>query len=437
MTRDGTRMRRLREAVRRMPSRPGVYVFRDGRGMALYVGMSRSLRQRVGSYLHGVPEDPRIARMVSQARSVEARTAASEVEAMLLEARLVREMRPRYNRMLLDDKSFPRLRISGDPYPLVAVTRDPPRKGDREFGPFVDAGGLNRSLALLQPVFRFRTCEIDIDPDDPKRRFFRPCLLYSIQRCTAPCNGSISPEAYARDIRGLVRFLEGDRSALLPDFRKRMKDASAALRYEEAAEWRDRIRALESLDRRGPLSNAAEAAAPFLRPADGLGQLREILGLESEPRVVEGVDIATVHGEASVGSLVRFAGGIPDKSGYRRFRIRTVKGMNDPAMIAEVVRRRFRRLLAEGAALPDILLVDGGRSQLNAATAVLDSFGVKGVTALGLAKREEEIHRLGGGPLRLSRHAPALRLLQHVRDEAHRFAGHYHHLLRSRAIRAR
>ncbi len=247
----------------------------------------------------------------------------------------------------------------------------------------------------------------------------------------------ISKEDYRKSIHRLQQFLEGKKKALLDEMRQEMEAASKELRFEEAAGLRDEIRLLETLDQRGKLSKHVQPEVFPVDPKKGLAGLRKVLHLDAPPRTVEGIDIAHTAGTETVASVVRFFDGLPFKPGYRRLRIRTVAGVDDFASIHEAVLRRFQRLAddrREGDSLPDILLIDGGKGQLHAALSALDSLGVRPATVLSLAKREEEVYLAGAEePLRLSRHSYALRLLQYVRDEAHRFAQHYHHLLRKKS----
>jgi excinuclease ABC subunit C len=268
--------------------------------------------------------------------------------------------------------------------------------------------------------------------DDPKRRFFRPCLLHAIGRCTAPCADRVSKERYEADVESLRKFLQGRRDEVIADLKRRMKEASKRLEFERAAELRDQARSLESLAKRVEAEYIEGDITP-IDPKEGVEALAKLLKLPKLPRTIEGVDIAHVQGGESVGSVVSFVDGIPFKSGYRRYRIKTVEGIDDFAMIHEVVHRRFRRLDEEGRVFPDILLVDGGLGQLNSAKAALEKLGVVPPVMLGLAKEEETIFR-EGRVVPAAKSSPALRLLMYVRDEAHRFAQHYHHLLRGKAL---
>jgi excinuclease ABC subunit C len=280
-------------------------------------------------------------------------------------------------------------------------------------------------------VFRFRTCELDIVDGDERRQYFRPCLLHSINRCTAPCADRISKEEYRKDIERLKKFLASKRSVVLRQLSREMEQAAKCREYETAAKLRDEIKALESLSLSGDPQADVQPEVFYIDPAEGLAKLGEILDLDRAPRSIEGIDIANLHGEESCGSLVSFIDGKPFKGGYKRFRIKTVEGIDDYAMIREVVLRRYRHA-AEGEELyPDVILIDGGLGQLHAALSAFDEVNIPPPMVISLAKREEEIYiQARSKPVRLARNHPALRLLQQVRDEAHRFAQHYHHLLR-------
>jgi excinuclease ABC subunit C len=255
--------------------------------------------------------------------------------------------------------------------------------------------------------------------------------LASIQQCTAPCNLRIGKEDYRRDIRRLILFLKGKKQALLAQMRKEMLAASKALEFEKAARLRDEIRMLETLDQRGELDTHVQPEVFYIDPKKGLAGLRKVLKLASLPRTIEGIDIAHLGGGETVASVVQFIDGLPFKSGYRRYKIRGVTGIDDYRSIHEVVARRYKRLFDAAEVFPDVVLIDGGRGQLNAALAAFRDQQIDPPALLSLAKREEELFLPAEEqPLRLSRHAFALRLLQYVRDEAHRFAQHYHHILR-------
>ena len=422
--------------VRKFPQTPGVYLMKDAAGRVIYVGKAKNLRSRASSYfLKAAEQELRTATWVREIRDADFLECDSEVDALLAEARLIKDIQPKYNEKLKDDKSFPYLMITTrEDYPRVEVTREPQDRGTKLFGPFANAGALRGALQVLQRIFKFRTCGLDINADDERWQWFRPCLLASIDQCTAPCNHRISKEDYRKDIKRLQMFLEGKKNSLLKQLRDEMQVASEKLAFEEAARLRDEVHLLETLDKRGDLDTHVQPEVFYIDPKKGLSGLRKVLRLVETPRTIEGVDIAHLGGNQTVASLVQFIDGLPFKPGYRRYRIREVQGVDDFSSLHEVVARRYQGLQDNSEAFPDILLIDGGKGQLNAALAAFDELCIEPPTVLALAKREEEIFVPGRDePLRLSRHAFALRLLQYVRDESHRFAQHYHHILRRKS----
>jgi excinuclease ABC subunit C len=422
--------------VRKFPTTPGVYLMKDAAGRVIYVGKAKNLRSRAGSYfLKAAAEDRRTAELVREIHDIDFLDAESEVDALLVEARLVKDIQPKFNQELKDDKTFPYLEIYvRDDFPRVEFTREPSSRGTKLYGPFASAGGLRGAIQVLQKIFKFRTCTLDIADGDEKWRWFRPCLLASINQCTAPCNLRISKEDYGRDIHRLRMFLEGKKRQLLDEMRTEMADAAKALLFEKAARLRDEIHLLETLDNRGELDEHVQPEVFFIDPKKGLSGLKKVLKLAETPRTIEGVDIAHLGGGETVASLVQFIDGLPFKPGYKRFKIRGVKGIDDFRSIHEVVARRFARLHEAGEIFPDVLLIDGGKGQLSAAMAAFAELGIKPPTLLSIAKREEELFLPDRDePIKLSRDSFALRLLQYVRDEAHRFAQHYHHVLRRKS----
>ncbi|MGQ9780570.1 MAG: excinuclease ABC subunit UvrC [Bacillota bacterium] len=553
--------------LRLLPSKPGVYLMRDAKGEVLYIGKARSLRNRVRSYFQeSGPVDPRLRAMVGQIDRLEFIVTDSEVEALALEANLVKEHRPKYNVKLRDDKQYPLLKIAwNEDYPQLAVVRRIKDDGARYFGPYTDSGALRETIRLLRRLFPIRTCKYRIGVD----RVARPCLNHDIGRCLAPCVGAVDKETYRAMIERVCLFLEGRPEPLERDLRRQMEEAAGRLDFERAAVLRDRLMDLrkvmerqkvvspegEDLDvlglavegqgrealvqvfrvrggkligrehfllageaesdlagvlaaflsqyyaeapqippevllpvpieekeamaawlsrrrggkvslavpRRGPkkelVAMAMENAAFLLeqervrrsydeeRITGALTELTRALGLPAPPRRMEAFDISNLHGQEAVASMAVFIDGRPAPGEYRRFRIRTVEGPNDFAMLAEAVGRRFRRGLAEQAEgksgsgfadLPDFLLIDGGKGQLHA---VLDELAkIEGLAlpfTVALAKEEEEIYLPGqSGPLVLPHDAPALHLLQRLRDEVHRFALTYHRTVRAKRTRS-
>jgi excinuclease ABC subunit C len=317
-----------REKVKTFPTTPGVYLMKDGRGRVIYVGKAVNLRSRAGSYFtKQALEDRRTFDLVPEIRDIDFVPTDSEVDALLLEARLIKDIQPRFNSELKDDKTFPYLQIhTREQFPRVEFTRKPRLKGVKLYGPFTSASKLRGTIAVLQQIFRFRNCNLDIREDDERWRWFRPCLLASINQCTAPCNLRISREDYRKDLRKLILFLDGKKDRLLKELRDEMQGAAKELLFEKAARLRDTISALENLNLRGNLQDHAQPEVFQIDPRKGVRGLQKVFGLAEPPRRIEGMDIAHLQGGETVASLVQFIDGLPFKPGYKRFKIRTVEG---------------------------------------------------------------------------------------------------------------
>lgn len=425
------------EKVKTFPQTSGVYLMKDTGGNVIYVGKAKNLRSRAGSYFHKeAATDARIRDWIGLVRDIDYIETTDDIAALLTEARMIKDLRPRFNKELKDDKTFPYLQIrTREEFPRVEITRQPRRRGVRLYGPFTSTGSLRAAVNVLQRIFKFRTCTLDIKSGEDRWRWFRPCLLHSIRRCTAPCNFRVSRDEYRRQIKKLIFVLEGKRDRLTRGMERQMKAASEAFDFEKAKRLRDEITAIQKLDLRGDADKDVQPEVFPIDPKKGLKGLRKVLGLAKTPRTIEGVDIAHLGGTDTVASLVAFLDGLPFKPGYRRFKIKSVEGVDDFASMREVVTRRFRRLSDEDSVFPDILLIDGGKGQLNAAMDAFKALGIDPPCVISLAKQEEEVFRPGESEsIKLSRHSAALRLLQYVRDEAHRFAQHYHHILRRKRL---
>ena len=432
------RLEKLNEKAKALPKAPGVYLMKDDRGRVIYVGKALSLRDRVCSYFQPSTKlEARKAGLRDDVVDFEIIQTDSEVEALLAENRLIKDIQPHYNARLLDDKTYPYLMVTmDDDYPGVYITREPRTNGVKLYGPFTSVYQLKEAIQHLQRAFKFRTCHLEILEADPKKRFFRPCLLYAINQCTAPCADKIPKDAYREDVRRLLRFLEGDRKQILRDLEKEMKSASENLQFERAARLRDEIKAMQALSHR-----AGEGTAEFWQPEafvtapqEGVSKLQEMLGLAEPPRIVECIDIAHLQGNEMVGSKVTFIDGVPFKDSYRRYKIRHGQGNNDFLSIQEVVSRRYREAGSNNELYPDVICIDGGLGQLNAALEVFKTMDVKPPMVIALAKKEEVVYVQGRDePVRLPRNHVGLKLLQYARDEAHRFAQAYHHLLRTKS----
>lgn len=433
------RLEKLLKKARSLSEVPGVYLMKDADGTVVYVGKASRLPDRVSSYFVpsadlGFKKEP----MLGVVEDFDVIECEGEWEALLMESRLIKDLKPppRYNVRLKDGKSFPYLAITQkEPFPRVFVTRnptDPAIAGARLFGPFTNAGALREAVQMLQRVFKFRTCDLEITPEDPKNRFFRPCILHAIGQCTAPCADKIGVEPYRADVDRFVRFLGSKRSAMVRELKTEMEAAAKGMQFERAAVLRDQIKTLEKLDQRASIDEGyqPETENDLIDGEKASRSLQKLLGLENPVRCVEGFDIAHLMGGETVGSKVCFIDGRPFKEEYRRFKVKTVSN-NDFDAMREVVSRRFRDAGAGNELYPDVIMIDGGPGQLSAAMDALSQLGRQPPMVVSLAKKEELVYVQGQvEPHRLSRSHTGLRLLQAVRDEAHRFAQAYHHILR-------
>jgi excinuclease ABC subunit C len=453
MTKENDNFKVIRQKIRTFPTGPGLYFMKGQADKVLYIGKAKNLRSRVASYFqpmrcnklsHGLKpggetataRGPKIAEMLSKVKTVDFLETETEVDAVLKEARLIKDIRPPYNSDLTDDKTFPYLEITtSEDFPGVYITRKPRPASSRLFGPFAGAKDLRLVMVELQKIFRFRTCTLEIKAGDLKRRFFRPCILYSIKQCTAPCAAKIDKTEYKKSITDFIKFLRSKRSTVLRQLRKQMNNAAKNLEYEKAAIYRDRIRLIERLDRRGLPEDDVQPEVFAGDPTEALLQLRDLLQTPEPVRIIEGIDVANISGAEAVGSLVKFIDGRPFKSGYRRFKIKTVAGIDDYAMIAEVVKRRYKYALRGEELWPDLVLIDGGLGHLRTAEAALRQMNAPSVKIASIAKKEEQIYLQGSTrPLKMPAYSPVLKLLQYIRDEAHRFAQHYFHILRNKKM---
>jgi excinuclease ABC subunit C len=431
------RLQKLADKAKALPKSPGVYLMKDDKGRVIYVGKSASLRDRVGSYFQPSTKlDFKKAPLRDVVVDFDVVETDSEVEALLAENRLIKDIQPKFNARLLDDKTYPYLMVTTDEeFPGVYVTREP-RKGAKLYGPFTSVYQLKEAVTLLQKAFKFRTCHLEISETDDKRRFFRPCLLYAIKQCTAPCAAKVPIDTYGEDIKRLLNFLDGQRKTVLRDLEKEMAAAAMAQQYERAAKLRDEIKALQSLGARGAKGEQEfwQPEAFIQNPQEGVTALQEALKLPEPPRILEAIDIAHLQGGEMVGSKVCFIDGVPFKDSYRRYKIKHGQGNNDYLSIQEVVSRRYKEAGQNNELYPDVILIDGGLGQLHAAMEVFKQMDLKPPMVISLAKKEELVYvQAKTEPIRLARNHAGLKLLQYIRDEAHRFAQHYHHLLRRKS----
>lgn len=428
----------LLEKVRRLPHRPGVYLLRDRFGTILYVGKAKDLKKRVSTYFQPSRkfrvEQPKIAAMIDLVFDLDTVELRSDTEALLLEGKLIKQYKPRYNTDFTDDKRFLLVRLDpAEELPRFRLTRQRKEDAARYWGPFAHSGLLRRTLAEMRRRFG-----ILLGDARPVRLADGRWRLYDDARreIYGPAGGDVTREEYATRLAEAMTFLEGEVQAALERLREDMMKAADARQFERAAELRDLIQALETTVAPARRDVRPSLLGHGLPTREALAELGRELGLRGPPEVLECFDISHISGTYCVASMVRFVGGKPDRAGYRRFQIRTFVGNDDFRAMAEVVGRRYTRLREEGRPFPDLVVIDGGRGQVNAALRAFAEHQLAPPPVIGLAKQEELVifgdDRL---PLRLPGHHPGRRLLQHLRDEAHRLANAYNADLRSRKVR--
>jgi len=546
----------LQEKLESLPSKPGVYQFKNGEGKVLYVGKAQSLRSRVRQYFQkSRSADSRLDALVPKIRDLELIVTDSEVEALILEANLIKKLKPRYNVLLKDDKSYPSIVITNEPFPRVFVTRRIYKDGSKYFGPYTDVKTMRHALKTVRDIFMIRSCNYDLTNETISKKKYKVCLDYHIKKCEGPCEGLVTREHYRAMIDQVAKVLKGKTEEVMRSLLSEMEKNSGELRFEDAARVRDRLKAIEVYNERQKVVDTKEedrdiiavtargddAAGVIFKVREGKvlgsrhyylnnaegkpeGEMLEALmeryylesddvpphillsgGVESEslirswlaekagcevvvdvpkmgdkaklvamvrnnaqylldelevqrlkrgdtfphavsalqkdlridapPRRIECFDISNIQGIDSVASLVVFVDGKPRKSEYRKFKIKTVKGADDFASMQEVVERRYSRILDEGNPMPDLIMVDGGKGQLSSALDVLQKLGLSQQPIIGLAKRLEEVYVPSQSePLSIPKTSPGLKLLQQIRNEAHRFAVAFHRSLRSKRI---
>lgn len=407
----------IKTKIKLLPTTSGVYLFRDAAGVVIYVGKAVNIRKRVESYFRANPGSLKTDFLVSHIAQIDTVQTASEAEALILEASLIKQYQPKYNVELKDGKTYPFIQITRDEFPLISVIRFNARRhkdiNAELYGPYVNPTLIREALQIIRKIFPFRTCEPFAN---------KICLYYDLGLCQGPCEEKIGKEEYHRNIRSIKFILDGQKDDLYRNLRLEMEGLSRRKDFEGAARLRDQIRAIGAL-------YSGTGDINYFKEAE---QLQRAIGLERAPVRIECFDISNIMGDQSVGSMVSFLNGKPDKNNYRRFRIKTVQGIDDFQMIAEIVRRRYTRLQKEGASFPDLIVIDGGKGQLGAAMRELKKINVP-LAVISLAKREEEIFIPGKrNSLKLSHDSLGLKLLMRIRDEAHRFGLKYHTLLRAK-----
>ncbi|MDR1952474.1 MAG: excinuclease ABC subunit UvrC [Elusimicrobiota bacterium] len=423
------------EKLAQIPKLPGVYIMRDAIGNIIYIGKAISLRNRISSYFSADVES-KSAAIITAMRKIDYILCASEREALLVERQLINKIKPYFNSLWKDDKSYPYIKLSsGDDFPRLFFTRKKLKDNALYFGPYPQVFYIKKLVRWLCKLFKIRPCKLDFSEQKlPDIKKVKSCIYAHTNLCEAPCMGKISSKDYKEKIKDVEQFLDGKFKKLTNVWREQMKNFSGDLEFEKAAEIRDRLYAVENMSERVMISQISqEDMMQSVERADTLNELRKILRIKKLPAAIEGFDNSNIQGTSAVASMVRFTNGISDKKNYRRFKIKTVVGADDFASMKEVVFRRYSSLIRKNEKMPDLILIDGGKGQLSAAVEALDELKLK-IPIISLAKKNEEIYfPQKDAPLILSKNSKALRLLQSIRDESHRFAINYHRLLRKKS----
>lgn len=412
----------LKGFIRTCPKTPGVYIIRDRGGIPVYIGKAKSLKSRLESHF-GPVIHPEFKEMLIRREAVKidlVRT-ETEAEALLLENSLIKHHQPKYNKMLKDDKTYPYIKITSEEFPRLLVVRGRASDGGKYYGPFTNVRLLRQAVAMLRRQFPMRTCQ----PMPAK-----VCLLYHIGQCPGPCEAHVDKAGYDASVRELCQFLDGKHAALTRSLARRMREAAADKQFEQAKLYRDQMQALSAV------SGGRSAQITADRPS-ALQDLQRILGLSRFPARIECFDISNNQGKNPVASMVVMTDGRPDRQEYRRFKIRTVSGIDDYAMMREAVSRRYTRLLAEKSPLPDLVLIDGGLGHLAAAKETLDELNLADLDIISIAKQHEYLYKPERAmPYVLPPASQMLQMLRQLRDEAHRFAITFYRKLHRKDMQA-
>jgi len=435
--------------INKLPNTWGVYFFKDRKGKIIYIGKANSLKKRVSSYFKKVTNHlPKIRLMIEEINDVEYITTSSEIEAIILERRMIKKNNPYYNTQLKDDKSFPFIKITTElDLPQILFYRKSKNEKIEDhsvyFGPFIDSEATRTVIKTIRQIFKIRGCKKKILKKEDL------CLDYQIGLCSAPCAGLIEKKEYQKIVKEVCFFLNGRQKKLVKNLYWEMKKLSYRMDYERAAKIRDKIKSIEEIIKGQEINffdNEKNNRYVLTRIDDkekkeiekgkrAILDLQQQLKLKKRPNTIEAFDISNIQGKLSVGSMVVFSYGRSKKEKYRKYRIKTVHQADDYAMLKEVVKRRYEKLQAHDERMPDLVLIDGGKGQLSAVVKIFECLNLS-IPIISIAKKEEEIFKPDSSQsIRLDPHSEAFFLLQRIRDEAHRFAVNYHRKLRSKKMR--
>jgi excinuclease ABC subunit C len=424
----------IKEKIKAMPDMPGVYLFRNKESEIIYIGKAASIRKRLRTHFPGsfsMRNSPKQDALKEDVFAIDCFKTPDESTALLLEAALIKRYRPKFNVLLKDDKSYPRLKLSVDEeYPRLSITRKVRPDGSLYFGPYTNPKLLRAAVKFLRRVFPLRVCR-----KMPTQKDAKGCLYRHIGQCIGPCV-SADKDNYMAVVDELRLFLEGRQEQLIESLKQKMVTAAERKDYEQAARIRDRIGALSCLStdsRRNQKTITHDLSDTTARETEQLGELRKLLGLRHTPDIIEAFDVSNTSGKEATGSMVYFKKARPHKQAYMHFRIKTVDVVDDYRMMREIISRRYNKLLAEKTRLPDLIIIDGGKGHLAAAKSQLRALRIIDIPVIGIAKNPDRLYtHEKKEPLLLGRFQKALLLCQRIRDEAHRFAISYHRLLRSK-----
>lgn len=415
--------------VKGFPDRPGVYLMRDENGEIIYVGKAKSLRKRVSSYFRHTHASPRLNKLVETIRDISTMRTETEIEALILENRLIKLYQPFFNVDLKMNERYAYIKITAEKHPRILVTRVKRDDGAVYIGPYVRVSEVRALLRLVERYLPLRSC----GGAEAKPQNGRPCMKYSLGRCLAPCCGLCTENEYRDRVADVALLLQGHGAELVERLRKRMDKAARELKFEEAAHLRDTIRAIWRVSRQQ--NTIPEIPSGKDNFWEVLNSMQKTFHLPVLPWRIDGFDISHSAGNFTVGVAVVFEQGYPNPSLYRKFNIRTVEGIDDFRSMKETLTRRYKRCLEGQEPLPQLILIDGGPVQLEFAMQALDDLGIHNIPIISLAKEFEEVYMPNQKePVRLDHTDPVLRLLQHVRDESHRFAITSHRTRRGKSF---
>jgi excinuclease ABC subunit C len=417
-----------------IPAKPGVYIYRDKFNKVIYVGKARNLRKRMSQYFHAsrkTTSDIKLRSLINSIHYWEFFVVKNESESLILESRLIKKYAPYYNVLMRDDKRFFLIKINlNDEFPKLSLVRFEKDDGSKYFGPFPHGKVLKQLMDFLSGYFKIRQCKF-YNPGENERKH---CLDAHVKKCCEPCIGKVSRDEYIEVIDKLLTILNGKTNDIIDELNLKMQNYAKNCSFEKAAEIRDMIQNINEVFKE---KNRSFKFATITKKCseDAVKELQKQLGLKKLPNSIEAFDISNFGDQFGVASLVSFTNGKPDKKKYKRFKIKTVQGIDDFAMMNEVINRHYKRKLAENREMPDLLMVDGGKGQLSSTIKALVEINAPAFPVIGLAKRNEEVFVPGkSDPIVIDKHSEALKLLQAVRDEAHRFAVTYNREIRLRRI---